>query len=390
MLGVVRNGIVRVAEGGEVHILRPGKNGGRLMPIAVSQAIADRFRLATGDVVEGDTEQGGTERLIAIRRINGLLLEEAEERPFAKTRRSHTERTRPDQSYALSMAAGDSTGRILDFAAPLGRGDLGAIYGPHGSGLTRTLRSVLQGVITHAPDAVVLVLAIQTRGEEITDWRRRFPDVDIVVCPTASGEMPAEEALLLPTLVLETAQRQTELGKDVVLLIDSLTALWGLLLETEEATAQREADQSQARQRILEFVRKAGCFHGETPLGGCLGGTLTVIGTVWHQEIDVEAEEDRELHPHLRLLEQVIPDLSWRVPLHPGLALQRLYPAIDVRACLSQNEASFLSGDLLDALLQARSKLPRNDPLTVYHILMDAMDQTTDMQDLIARIVTST
>src|SRR5579862_4947762 len=95
-----------------------------------------------------------TERLRSISRIGGLPLDEAAERPSPRTRRSQSERTPPDRRLELALGPGDATGRTLDFAAPMGIGCMGVIWGPHGSGLTRTLRAVLNGVVTHAPDCV--------------------------------------------------------------------------------------------------------------------------------------------------------------------------------------------------------------------------------------------
>src|SRR5579871_726195 len=323
-LQMTENGIVHRHEDGTTTILRPGRNGGSGTEIEVPQELADAYRLATGDVVEGPAEplESGeeddqedipweaappteetvsevpasrfvsTERLTEITLVNGLTPEEAEERPFPRTRRSHSERTPPDRWLALATGPEDATGRMLDFAAPLGNGCMGVIYGPHGSGLTRALRSVGQGIARNAPDCVLFLLLLRARSEEVTDWRRQFPQADVVVCPSVINAGTPEQTLRLADLVLEAAQRQAEMGKDVVLLVDSLTGLWGAMLEAEEADAQREADQSQARQRLREWVQKAGCFHGETPLGGSLGGSLTLVGTLWHQVVDEEAEEE--------------------------------------------------------------------------------------------------
>ena len=156
---------------------------------------------------------------------------------------------------------------MLDFAAPLGAGVFGVIYGPHGGGLTRTLRAVLNGVTKNAPDCVSIVLLLRARAEEATEWRGKFPQADIVMGSSTFREGTPEQTLRLCDLVLEAAQRQTELGRDVVLLVDSLTALWGAMLEAEESDAQQEADTSQARQRIQKWARKAGCFHGAGLLG---------------------------------------------------------------------------------------------------------------------------
>jgi transcription termination factor Rho len=177
------------------------------------------------------------------------------------------------------------------------------------------------------------------------------------------------------------------MGKDVVLLIDSLTALWGIMLDSEDAADQRNADISQARQRIRDYLQKAGCFHGEAPLGGSLGGSITIIGTVWSQPIDEDAEEDRETHPHLRLIEQIVSDLSWRVALDGKLAEQRLYPAIDVKRCMSRNEEALLAPGSFEAVLKARGSLPRNEPGACYMQMMDALDESKDLAGLCSRIM---
>lgn len=428
MLGVNQNGLVRVLEDGTTQIVRPRKNGGAPRLIAVPEELASTYRLAAGDIVEGDTELlepypdhleandcqllaieedvdlqydeparaqpwraprthlYPSEALTAVHQINGLNVSDAEERPYPKSRRSQTERTRPDRLLSLARGERDTLGRMLDFAAPLGCGDVGAIMGPHNSGLTRTIRAVLEGITTNSPDCVAIAMMIRARGEEVTEFRSRFLDTDIVVCQADSAELSPEAALLIPTLILETAQRQSEMGKDVVLLIDSLTALWGMMLETEDAADQRNADLSKARQRIREYLQKAGCFHGETPLGGSLGGSVTIVGTVWSQPVDEGAEEDRELHPHLRLFEQIVSDLTWRVVLDPGLAAQRLYPAIDVKRSVSQNEELLLDPEQLGALFKARGSLPRNEVFTCYSRVMDALDEPGDLARLCGRI----
>jgi transcription termination factor Rho len=426
-LGIAQHGIVHRRDDGTTAILRPGRRGGAGIEVEVPKDLAEEHRLATGDVVEGPTEPVAssepetsrsdevmedeaswdeqfdeppaarnvavplwlttrcvaTERLTSIMRINGLPVDRADDRPLPRTRRSHTERVPPDQLVPLATGPTDATGRILDFAAPLGLGSMGLIRGPHGSGLTRTLATVLNGIVAHAPQIVPIVLLLRARAEEVTEWRRQFPRADVVLCPSALGEVTPDQTLRAADLVLEAAQRQTELGRDVALLVDSLTGLWGTMLEAEEADSQAQADQSGARRLLREWVQKAGCFHGETPLGGSLGGSLTIIGTVWDQSIDEEAEEEREVHPHLRLMEHIVHDASWRVVLSEALAARRWYPAIDVKQCLSSDEGRLLPPDMLDRLLTARGKLPRRDPVACHRRLMAGLDAAPDFETLL-------
>ncbi len=425
-LGITQYGIVFRHDGGGVTICRPGRNGGTGTQILVSEELANEYNLATGDVVFGEMESIGaepvrhasnevredylawdeqrdepsmvgghgvagwiasrnfpTERLASIEKVNGLSAEEALDRPSPQRRRHASERVDPDQRVALATGPADATGRMLDFAAPFGLGYAGIIYGPHATGLTRTLRTVVAGVTKNAPDVLVVLLLLRARGEELTDWRRRFPDADVVVCPSPHDGASPEQTLQIADLTLEACLRQTELGHSVLLAVDSLTGLWGAMLEAEEADAQKEADQSRARQRLREWIQKAGNFHGEGLLGGGLGGALTLVGTLWQQEIDEEAEEDRDIHPHLRLLEHILHETSWRAPLSGMLAEGRLYPAIDTARCLSQREEKFLDRAEYESLLTARGTLARMPTLARYHALMDAFDRTANLEETI-------
>lgn len=326
-IGIGASGIVERFEDGECRILVPGIQGGPATEIAIPPAIAELHRAWTGDVVEGTVEDG---RLVAIARINGIGAAEAAERPAPKEKRAGWERVAPHHRIQLARAFDDITGQELDRAAPLARGTAGMIYGPHGAGLTHTLRTVMEAATANAPELVPIVLLVRARGEEVTDWRRRFPDADIVVCPSMQTGASADETLRVADLVLACAQRQTEQGRDVLLAVDSLTGIWAAMLELEEADAQREADQSSARARIQQWVRAAGEFSGEGPLGMTgPGGSLTLLGAAWHQAIEVEAEEEGETHPHLRLIEHILNEMDWRIPLSGEMARQRLFPAID-------------------------------------------------------------
>ncbi|HLJ56383.1 MAG TPA: hypothetical protein VKT77_15195 [Chthonomonadaceae bacterium] len=444
-LEIGRYGIVQRHDGGAVTICRPAGNGGPATEIEVPEALADAHRLATGDIAACKTEpialpdveshpepdEEGAEAHVAasptdlsarhhpplhgplgthspaypitsppahptapspaerathITAINGLPIEEAADRPFPRTKRSRSERVPPDRPLLLATGPDDYVGRTLDLCAPLGAGVFGAIYGPHGAGLTRTLQSVLGGVAQSAPDCVVIVLLLRARAEEATEWRRRVPEADVIVGAGAFAEAPPAETLRLCSLVLEAAQRQTELGRDVVLLVDSLTAHWAAMLEAEEADAQQEADSAAARQGIRELAQRAGCFHGQAPLGGGLGGTLTVLGTIWHQAVDEEAEWERDTHPHLRLLEHLLPDCGWLVPLSGALKRRRLYPAIDVKECRSEHESRLLPDAIRERLLRVRGALPRHDPVAAHLRVMEALDASADLPGLLDRL----
>jgi hypothetical protein len=209
------------------------------------------------------------------------------------------------------------------------------------------------------------------------------PNADVIVGRSSIGEPGPAQTVELCALVLESAQRLTELGHDVVLAVDSLTALWAALLEVEEADAQFEADSSSARNRIREWTQKAGCFHGQGPLGGGCGGSLTLLGSVWNQPIDIEAEEERDTHPHLRLLEHVLPEAAWIVALTEDLKDRRLFPAVYIEKCRSQYEEQILPSEFAEPLFKARGSFPRKDPVKSYLRVIAAIEKSSDLPGLV-------
>lgn len=429
-LNICEYGIAQRAEDGTVVIIRPGANGSKLVEVEVDRDLADRFNIVTGDVVEGPTEpipelselnfapvsdlQYGwddderdepaavrgetvpewlvtrrtpTEKLVDVERINSLPAAEALERPASRIKRSSYERSLPDRWVPLSHGPSDLTGRMLDFAAPLGLGYAGIVYGPHGAGMTRTLQSLARGITESAPECLLFALLIRARGEEVTDWRRRFPRAEVVVCPGGLHRTAFEETVRVADVTLAAAQRMTELGRHVALVVDSLTALWAAMLEGEEADSQREADRAWSRRRIREWLQAAGCFGGEGLLGSGLGGSLTILGTVWSRSVDTEAEEEGETHPHLRLLEHALPESDWRVALSGSLSADRHYPAIDTDRCLSSREERIVPEALLDRVRVARSRLAGLGVRERYNAQIDAMAETRDLDEMVNEII---
>ena len=107
---------------------------------------------------------------------------------------------------------------------------------------------------------------------------------------------------------------------------------------------------------------------------------------MWNQAVDIDAEESRETHPHLRLLEHVLPEASWVVSLSETLMLRRLFPAIDVTRCRSQYEEKLLSAAITEKLLLARGALPRHDPVKVHLRVMDALDKSVDLSTFVVQL----
>lgn len=429
-LEICMNGIVDRPEDSPVLLIRPGLNGSLGSAVEVPDRLADEFSLSEGDIVFGVTEPledddshererasdeewsqpadvsshllgagipawlasrvAPSARLVSVERVNGLGPDDARERPSPRQKRGSLERTAPDRWIPLGTGPLDLTGRCLDLAAPFGQGYVGLIYGPHASGLTRAVQGVVRGASEHAADMLVIVLLIRSRGEEMTDWRRRFPSAEVVVCPSGVSGATAEQTMRVADLTLECAKRQSELGRHVLLAVDSLSGLWAAMLESENADAQKEADQAYARQRMREWLQTAGNFGGEGLLGSGLGGSITIVGTVWHQEVDrrgEEAEEEGELHPHLRLLEHALHEAGWRVPLLGDLAERRLFPAVDVVRGYSRNDRDLLGktlADLRDGAIKALAQLDSVDRLNALLSALETHPEDADAWSALA------
>jgi len=382
-------GIAHRSEDGEVTVWRPSRGGGAWARLAVERDLADRWRLATGDAPAGPTEgvacaSSGepTERLVRIDEVNGLDAEAARERPSPR-RRGPMDRSSPERLVSLSTGAHDLTGRWLDLAAPLALGSAGLVHGPQGSGRTRTLQAVAAGALANAPDVRVVALLARARGEEVTDWRRRFPSAEVLAAPSTESGAPADERLLACELALAFAQRRTELGEHVLLAVDSLTAVWSDMLETEEADAQREADRSEARERVREWMHAAGWFGGEGFLGGGLGGSLTVVASAWRTAVDAEAEEEGEVHPGLRMVEHTMDATTWSVALSGELARSRRFPAIDPCGGRSRWEDVLTPPVLLERRLSVRRRLAALPMRDRHAAVMEAIERSANEEELL-------
>ncbi len=378
------NGYVHIVSAQSLQVIVPSRTGARPEFFTLPVQIAER--LAEGDYIEFTASFSAEEQpdiVTEIHSVNGFVGDAIYQRPTARSRRSQWERTRPDMWLSL---ANSITGRAIDFAAPLPAGAAGVITGQHGTGLSYSAATIAEGALQNQPDIHVFWLLTSRRAEEHTALRRKFPQATIVVCPAVSPETPASVAQLVPRMMLSAACRYSETGRDALLLIDSLTDLWYLMLQEEQAGDQMEADHSGARHRIREFLQHAGCFHGNTPLGGGCGGSLTIIGTVWDKPVDEAVEQDRELHPALRLLEYAHSDINWRLALSSSLASNRVFPSIDLANSYAHDEEAILPADIYRTIGAARQSLLTNGPDAALLRLVDKLDEYSSLSDLCASL----
>ena len=198
-------------------------NGANAGPgdVYVSQSQIRRFSLRTGDEVAGQVRPPKDgERyfgLVRVEAVNGLGPDGARERP-------HFEKLTPifpDEIIKLETERGQLSTRLIDLVAPIGRGQRGLIVSPPKAGKTTLLKDIANGITANAPDIHLMVALIAERPEEVTDVKR---SVDGEVFSSTFDE-PVEDHTRVAELALERAKRLVEAGRDVVILLDSLTRL---------------------------------------------------------------------------------------------------------------------------------------------------------------------
>jgi transcription termination factor Rho len=190
--------------------------------IYVSLSQVRRFMLRKGDTVTGKVRQPKDNEkyfaLLQIDTVNGVDPETAKARPvFEKLTPLF-----PHDRFRLETGPTDVTGRIIDMIAPIGKGQRGMVVSPPKAGKTTVLKNIASGIINSAPETHVIVLLVDERPEEVTDWQRTVTAAEVVY---STFDKPPDQHIQVTELVLERAKRLAEMGKDVAIILDSITRL---------------------------------------------------------------------------------------------------------------------------------------------------------------------
>lgn len=298
--------------------------------VYVSISQVRRFSLRRGDLVEGGARPAtATEKypaLLRIDRVSGATPDEARGRP----RFHELVPVRPASRLRLEQPApaGSLTGRVVDLFTPLGKGQRVLLSGPPRSGQTTVLTSIAQALVTAHPESEVVVLAVDERPEEVTELRRALGDR--VVATTF--DQPAEEHVQVAELVVARAQRQVEIGREVVLLIDGLTRLaraYNHLAPGNPRAPSAGVDPS-ALHQAKEILAAARNIED--------GASLTMLATV-HAGTASSIDE--------AIYEEVIPTVNAEIRLDARLAADRVSPPIDLASSWTAHEDQLLDADTM-------------------------------------------
>jgi transcription termination factor Rho len=301
---------------------RPGR-----AEVMVHPDLARRFALIEGAAVTGQVERKkGEQRLVSIESIGGMEPEIFSKRP----RFTDLVAIDPHERFDLGGCGQDSM-RIVDLIAPIGKGTRQLIVSPPKAGKTILLEQTIQAIHQCSPESRIIVLLVDERPEEVTHFRRAVEGAEVVA---STSDHSADEHVELAELILAHVQTELECGRDVVLLIDSLTRMG-------RAFNSRTRRQGARRRHTMSGGLEAGILEVPRRLFGLArnienGGSVTIIATCL---INTGSRMD-EL-----IFEEFKGTGNSEVVLDRSLAEARIFPAIDIPASGTRKEAKLYSQD---------------------------------------------
>ncbi len=313
--------------------------------IYISHSQIRRFRLRTGDKVGGVTRPAKSgekfKALLYIKSVNGMKPEEAINRPnFDRLTPIY-----PRERLNLELESSGYAMRMIDLLAPIGRGQRGMIVSPPKAGKTTLLKMMANSIAKNHPEVEIIVLLIDERPEEVTDMQRSV-DGDVVY--STFDEKPSNH-VKVAEIVIERAKRLVEHGKDVVILLDSITRLaraYNLIVPSSGRTLSGGLDPA-ALYRPKRFYGAARNLEE--------AGSLTIMATAL---VDTGSRMDDVI------FEEFKGTGNMEIHLDRKLSERRIFPAIDINKSGTRKEDLLLEKDELEviwSLRRAMGNLPTQE-----------------------------
>ena len=328
--------------------------------IYVSPSQIRRFNLHTGDSIEGEirTPKDG-ERYFALVKVDKVNSEPPEN---AKTKILFENLTplHPDEAMKLERdikSEENLTGRILDIVAPIGKGQRGLIVSPPKAGKTVLMQHMAHAITANHPEAVLIVLLIDERPEEVTEMSRTVKG-EVVA---STFDEPATRHVQVAEMVIEKAKRLVEHKKDVVILLDSITRLaraYNTVVPASGKVLTGGVD-SNALQRPKRFFGAARNVEE--------GGSLTIIATAL---IDTGSRMDDVIY------EEFKGTGNMEIHLDRRMAEKRLYPSLNVNRSGTRREELLIAPEILPKVWILRKLLFGMDELEATEFLLDKLRGT--------------
>ncbi|MEU6017665.1 transcription termination factor Rho [Streptomyces sp. NPDC047515] len=321
--------------------------------VQVPAALIRRHGLRKGDVVEGLCER--PRALSGIVRVNGLSPQALRGRPhFRDLTPLH-----PRQRLRLETPSGGPATRLVDLVSPIGKGQRGLVVAPPRTGKTVLLQQIAAAVAANHPECHLMVVLLDERPEEVTDMRRSVRGEVLA----STFDRPAKEHILLAELAVERAKRLVEQGRDVVVLLDSLTRL-----------CRAHNNASGAGGRTLSGGVDAAALLGPKRLFGAArlaeeGGSLTILATAL---VETGSRADDYFFEELKSTGNM------ELRLDRSLADRRIHPAVNIPASGTRRDELLVTEAELRTVRGLRRALHSRDPQTALETLLDRIRRTPD------------
>ena len=335
--------------------------------VYVGTSLIRRNGLRKGDFVVGQTRPAReNEKFAAIQKIisvNGLTLEELKSRP----RFGDLTPVYPDECLTMEHGKNTITARVIDLTSPIGKGQRGLIVSPPKAGKTTVLKDIAAAISANNPEVHLICLLVDERPEEVTDMQRSIKG-EVV---SSTFDMPTENHITVAELVIERAKRLVEMGKDVVVLLDSLTRLARAYNLAQPASGRILSGgvDSTALYPPKKFLGAARNIEG--------GGSLTILASAL---VETGSKMDEVI------FEEFKGTGNMELKLDRNLADRRIFPAIDPVASGTRKEELLLDPQEAPLIWAVRRILSNmNNTERAMDMLIKSLKQTETNQEFLIR-----
>ncbi len=364
--GVPAHGILEVMQEGFGFIrcenYLPGEND-----VYVSPSQIRRFNMKTGDIVYGSkrikTGQEKFAALLYVNKINGVAADDAVKRPNFEDLTPIF----PNSRLHLEMPGAGVSMRIVDLLSPIGKGQRGMIVSPPKAGKTTLLKQVARSIIKNHHEMHVLILLIDERPEEVTDIKESIEGPNAEVIYSTFDELP-EHHKRVSEMVLERAKRLVEHGKDVTILLDSITRLaraYNLTVAPSGRTLSGGLDPA-ALHMPKRFFGAARNMRE--------GGSLTILATAL---VDTGSRLDDMVY------EEFKGTGNMELVLNRKLSERRIFPAIDIFKSGTRREDLLLTREEQEAVSNVRKAINGSKPDDAAESVLDLFARTKTNREFI-------
>ncbi|MGB9585838.1 MAG: transcription termination factor Rho [Anaerolineales bacterium] len=369
----LRGGILEIMNEG-IGFLRSGHYMPGPFDVYVSQSQIRRYNLKTGDLVIGQVRPPReSERhygLLKVETINGVDAEEARERPNFESLTPIF----PDTRFDLETDRHTLSTRLINLVTPIGRGQRGLIVSPPKAGKTTILKQIANAISTKYPDVHLMVALIGERPEEVTDMDRSV-EAEVI---SSTFDEPVTSHVRIAEMALERAKRLVEIGRHVVILMDSITRLaraYNLVVTPSGRTLSGGIDPSALYppKRFFGAARNIEEGGSLTIIATCLVDTGSRMDDVVYEEF--KGTGNMELHLSRRLQER------------------RIFPAIDIERSSTRREELLLGPDITprvwlmrrmyDAMITPPPHGAGMDPTTATEAILQRLARTANNQEFL-------